>query len=180
MHFGYGTTGAYGPAAYSSPSRALLSADSSSSLGSSHLFGAHQSFSTVPPVSKLVAPTCNLVSQQAEPACVQQGICARCFERTASDLGLQVDIRQVRLQETSEHLFLVMFMLHWKLLGAPALCCHHMYCVASALLHVTAVSGACSFDGETEVHDWIHTISVVQVKARLQLTSIAPCLLCLR
>lgn len=92
------TAGTYGEGAYSAPPRALLSIDSPPSLGSGQLFGARRLLATLPFVSKLVTLTCNEFGQQAEPACVQQGKCAHCFQKGLTDIGLQADISMVSRQ----------------------------------------------------------------------------------
>ena len=89
------TAGSYAPAAYSAASRSLLNIDSSASLGSGRLFGARRLLAMLPSVNKLVAPTCTLSGQQAEPACVHQGKCAKCFEKEITDIGLQADVSMV-------------------------------------------------------------------------------------
>lgn len=95
IHFLYtGAAGTYSLGPYSSSSRALLSAEpkaaSESALGSAHLFGTSQLLASLPFVNKLISPACNLIGQQAEPACMQQVKCAHCFEKSIADIGLHV------------------------------------------------------------------------------------------
>ncbi|KAL3147529.1 hypothetical protein ABBQ38_014583 [Trebouxia sp. C0009 RCD-2024] len=94
-YYGLTARGTYAPAAYSPAARLLLDTGSAAALGSGQLFGARRLLATLPSVNKLVAPTCNLVGQQAEPACVQQGKCANCFEREITDIGLRADVSMV-------------------------------------------------------------------------------------
>ncbi len=42
-----------------------------------------------------VTPTCTLLGQQAEPACVQQSKCSHCFQSKLEDIGLNADIHMV-------------------------------------------------------------------------------------
>ena len=93
------TAGAYAPATSSSSSRALLSAPAASAP----LFGVRQILSSVPLFKRLVTPavmssvtpTCSLLGQQAEPACVQQSKCSHCFESKLGDIGLNADVHMV-------------------------------------------------------------------------------------
>ncbi|KAL3162237.1 hypothetical protein ABBQ32_009936 [Trebouxia sp. C0010 RCD-2024] len=94
-YYGLTAAGTYAPAAYSPPARLLLDTASPAIRGSGQLFGARRLLATLPLVNKLVAPTCNPVGQQAEPACVQQGKCANCFEREITDIGLKADVSMV-------------------------------------------------------------------------------------
>ena len=91
--------GAYAPATSSSSSRALLSAPAASAP----LFGVRQILSSVPFINRLVTssvmssvtPSCTLLGQQAEPACVQQSKCSHCFESRLGDIGLNADVHMV-------------------------------------------------------------------------------------
>lgn len=77
------------------------------------------------------------MGQQAEPACTQQGKCMHCFEKTASELGIQADVIMVRLQGLRAKIGCSWWclMVHWMLTAPPALSHHCM--------HVVALYGAC-------------------------------------
>ena len=90
----------YAPVTYSSSSRALLS---TSTAPTALALGAHPALSNLPLLNRLVTPSamplvasnCNLIGQQAEPACMQQGMCVNCFKSKIGLLGLSAKVDTV-------------------------------------------------------------------------------------
>ena len=95
-----GAGGYYAPATYSSSSRTLLSTPTTSTTPA---LGVHRALSNMPLFSRLVTPSavplvasnCNLIGQQAEPACMQQGMCGGCFKSKIGLLGLSAVLNTV-------------------------------------------------------------------------------------
>ena len=95
-----GAGGYYAPATYSSSSRVLLSTPTTPATPA---LGVHRALSILPLFSRLVTPSavplvaskCNLTDQQAEPACMQQGMCGSCFKSKIGLLGLSAVLNTV-------------------------------------------------------------------------------------
>lgn len=90
----------YAPATYSSSSRVLLSTPTTPATPA---LGVHRALSILPLFSSLVTPSavplveskCSLTDQQAEPACMQQGMCGSCFMSKIGLLGLSAVLNTV-------------------------------------------------------------------------------------